>query len=234
MKSPARQFTRLLLCLVLCCPCVYGPAQSLTQPEDSIRILVIYGSRPAKGYPKQYKWFGGRAGGHVAIQIGPHKVLSFRSTKYVPWCHIRPRWQPRHFRSTFDLTDPESVWQTFNYYDDRDYDTATVKHLIVTIPITPVQRRKLDSISNAYLSFTPYDYAVLGMRCASATYEIMAQLGLFHRPFRHAVWLHLLYPRALRYYVLNELRHRNGDHPWRLYLSGASPERIWDYDWKLK
>jgi hypothetical protein len=54
-----------------------------TAVKDSVSLFFIYGSSPAKGFEKtERKWFGGIHGGHVAMEIAPNSLLSFRSTEY--------------------------------------------------------------------------------------------------------------------------------------------------------
>jgi hypothetical protein len=219
---------RIAACLCLCLLC----AKAFPQTPDSIRVLIIYGSEPAKGHPHEYKWFGGRPGGHVALQLGRDRVLSFAPTKYHPWCHIFPSSKHANFKSTFRTESVGAFWETFNYTGGR-YHIDSLKRLVVVIPITARQRKMLDSLSKAYLTRTPYDYAVVGMRCASATYEIIARLGVLDHPYKDHIWWHLLWPRDIRYELLKEARYGPKGKTWRIYQGKGSTARNWDYDRKI-
>ena len=219
MKIPAYLF--LLCCLKISAFC---------QTKDSVRILIIYGSEPARGYPSEYKWFGGRPGGHVVLQTGNDRVLSFAPTIYHPWCHIFPSRKPADFRSSFTTRSVSAFWQTFNYTHSRKYHVDSLRQLVVSIPITPTQRKKLDSLSRTYLSHPPYDYAVVGMRCASATYEILAQIGVFQHPYKQNIWWHVLFPRDLRYELLKEAHNNPSAKTWRIHQTTGCLSRNWDYD----
>ncbi|MBS1662149.1 MAG: hypothetical protein JST68_13985 [Bacteroidetes bacterium] len=215
----------LIICLVFC---LKGQAQSTPAggppggAPDSIKVLIIYGSKPIKGHPEERKWFGGRPGGHVVIQFSPDSVISFSPTRYRPVCHIFSRSKPDNFKSHFRIETPERFWRTFNCRKPRG--------MIISIPITPAQKQKLDSITATYLTNTPYDYAVFGMRCASASYEIIAQLGLLDKPYKRKIWWHLLYPRDIRYELVKEAKHGSTGHAWRVeYLEGLET-RKWDWD----
>src|SRR5690606_17094252 len=53
-----------------------------------------------------------------------------------------------------------------------------VKKICIRIPINNSQYNRLDSIMDRYLDSVPYDYAFLGFRCASSTYEILHKVGI--------------------------------------------------------
>lgn len=218
---------KLPLCLfLLSCLCI----SAFGQTKDSIRVLIIYGSEPAAGYSTEYKWFGGRPGGHVVLQTGRDRVLSFAPTVYHPICHIFPSRRPADFRSSFTTKSVGAFWQTFNYTHTRKFCVDSLRQLVVSIPITSIQRKRLDSLSRAYLAHPPYDYAVVGMRCASATYEILAQVGVFGHPYTQHIWWHLLFPRDLRYELLKEARNGGVARGWRVYQTKGCAARNWDYD----
>ncbi len=205
---------------------------TFAQNPDSVRVLIIYGSKPAKGHPQEYKWFGGRPGGHVAIQVDRDRVISFSPTKFRPICHIFARSKPSNFKSRYRIESVQRFWETFNYTGAR-YPVDSLKRMVVSIPVSPKQKRKLDSITAAYTTHVPYDYAVLGKRCASSSYEILAQLGLFDKPYKHHIWWHILYPRDIRYELMKEVKYGRGAGRWRVYQNSGSPSRKWDYDRKV-
>jgi hypothetical protein len=65
------------------------------------------------------------------------------------------------------------------------------------------------------------------MRCASATYEILAQIGVFQHPYKQNIWWHVLFPRDLRYELLKEAR---SNHHWTVHQTTGCAARNWDYD----
>lgn len=217
-----------IVCLLLC----FLSCKAFPQTPDSIRVLIIYGSKPAKGHPHEYKWFGGRPGGHVAIQIDRDRVLSFGPTKYHPICHIFSRSNAANFKSAYRIESVRRFWETFNYTGAR-YPIDSLKRMVVSIPVSSRQKRKLDSIASAYTTHVPYDYAVLGMRCASSTYEILEQLDLLDKPYKHYIWWHILFPRDIRYELLKEVKYGPSARTWRVYQNKGSSSRKWDYDRKV-
>jgi hypothetical protein len=185
---------------------------------DSIRVLFIYGSKPAKGFETtERKWFGGMIGGHVGMEIGPDSVLSFRSTEYP--CHFFPH---KKFSSLFEVKTLHGMWETF---PPHNYVVDDLKRVVFVIPVTRVQKRAIDSVARRYLHHAPYDYATAGMRCASATYEIMAQAGLF-RGYGRSTWWKILLPRDLREILFKRAKEEG----WTIRRFAGSAHRVWEDD----
>lgn len=191
---------------------------------DSIKVLFIYGSKPARGYEDiEPRWFGGIRGGHVAIQIAENRVLSFRSTEYP--CHVFGRVSKRKFASIFEYRTVQGAWQTF---PPHNYIIDSLQRSEVVIPISAAQRAVLDSLAATYTQQAPYDYAIFGMRCASAAYKVLQQIGVV-QAHRHGNWLRIFAPRALRK-RLYKLAYKNKDRGWikRTYTGGK--RRKWERD----
>ncbi|MEI9955698.1 MAG: hypothetical protein WDM90_05170 [Ferruginibacter sp.] len=45
---------------------------------------------------------------------------------------------------------------------------------------------------------SPYDYAVFGMRCAAATYDMLEKTGVVKKRSRMGKWVTFFYPQLLR------------------------------------
>jgi hypothetical protein len=128
---------------------------------DTVRVLFVYGSKPkAKG---EARWFGGIHGGHVSVQYG-NKFASF-----VPDGKFHLIRSKKHINSTF-ITETG---------DRFVFDTTESRYLIVSIPVDSIQKRRLDSLVEKRLKTSPYDYAFIGMRCASAAYELLSGAGIY-------------------------------------------------------
>jgi hypothetical protein len=190
-------------------------------PPDSVRIYFIYGSRPAKGYEdREIKWFGGIHGGHVAMEIAPNRLLSFRSTEYP--CHLFPH---KKFSSKWEIKTAHAMWETF---PPHNYNPEDLKRAVFTIPVTPAQKKTIDSLADQYLHNSPYDYATLGMRCASATYEILAKAGVF-KPYGSTTWWKIIMPKDLRVVLLQQVRDAKG-LGWGVTKYEGSRRRVWEGD----
>ncbi len=210
----------VVICLLLC-------ACSYAQMKDSIKVFFIYGSRPARGYKHiEPSWFGGIRGGHAAIQIGADKVLSFRSTKYP--CHIFGKRNKEKLASIYEYKTVHGAWETF---PPHNYIIDSMKRAEVVIPINAAQRRKLDSLAAVYTNSTPYDYAVFGIRCASATHDVLQQIGVV-KMHRHGNWLRIFTVRSLRRRLFRQT-NKNANAGWmkRIYKGGKS--RKWEKDFVI-
>jgi hypothetical protein len=196
-------------------------ASPMETPTDSVRVYFIYGSRPARSYEMtERKWFGGIHGGHVALEIAPDRILSFRSTEYP--CHLFPH---KRFSSTWEVKTIHGMWETFPPHNYREED---LKRAVFTIPVTATQKKIIDSLAERYLKRSPYDYATLGMRCASASYDILAKAGLF-KPYGSATWWKIIMPRDLRTALFRKTREA-GEKGWKVALYEGSKRRIWEED----
>lgn len=184
---------------------------SQTAESKTIKVHFLYGSKPAKGFKNtEYKWFGGIHGGHVYLQE-TDSLFSFY---------------------------PASNWHIFAYekdlggvfmMDDLEYwqkDTLSEKYATIIIPVTNEQLELYDSIRRKYLSKAPYDYAFFGMRCASATYDILSQIGILKRHSRFWNIYKFFYPKTLRKRIF-KLADRNN---WTVKKKQGSPSRKWERD----
>lgn len=204
-------------------PAISGAATSLPKEPaiDSVKVYFIYGSHPAKGYEKtERSWFGGIHGGHVALEIAPNKLLSFRSTEYP--CHVFPH---KHFSAMWEYKTIPQMWQTF---PPHNYIVKDLKRAVFTIPVTASQKHIIDSLAIAYLKHSPYDYATLGMRCASATYDILARAGLF-KEYGSSTWWKIIMPKDLRTILFKRVKD-SPDRTWRVDVFEGGTHRIWEED----
>jgi hypothetical protein len=224
-------------------PAKPAPSQKPTgdsTPEpytDSIRILCLYGSIPAKGFEGKEPMYGPKNifnkmskmhGGHASIEYAPDKALSFQPKQYTGVArsgHLTNRSNAKNFNSCFRIYTAQRAWTVLgNYYNNLD----SLRRATFVIPVTATQKKRLDSIAQAYVQKTPYDYSFLGMRCASASYEVLASAGIV-ADYKHNFWVNIFTTRRLRYILYKEYL-RNKDKGWRLYTSKGSQSREWEKD----
>jgi hypothetical protein len=130
------------------------------QQGDSIKLHFLYGSVPAKGHKKvEKKHFGGIKGGHVNIEANG-RVLDFLPGN----CPILPE----NRKPTGGFKINRSLY----------WDTATTRWLTIQIPVTREQLLQIEALFDVYSEETPYDYAVFGVRCAAATYDVLSAIGI--------------------------------------------------------
>jgi hypothetical protein len=181
-----------------------------------IYVHFLYGSKPAAKYRSvENKWFGGKLGGHVGIETDSNRVLHF-----LPSGGLHIIRHPLRPNSKFHLDDIKSFNSVFNNVPDSS------KTLRIRIPVSSSQLSFLDSLQNSYCSTPPYDYAFIGMRCGSSTYEILAQLGILRPMGKGRTMMKIFYPRRLRKRLIRLAEDRN----WQMTGKPGSIRRKWERD----
>jgi len=183
--------------------------------QDSIKVQFIYGSRPLKKYKlTEKKWFGGMLGGHVGIEGDSGKFYSFEIHGKNKIFNGKPD------NSIYKIETAEEFWSIMKTKED------SIKTTTVIIPVTEYQKQVFDSITSAYVKQVPYCYAVLGMRCAASTYDILARMGFFPQYSRFKTCIKIFYPRKLR----KRLFDKAGKNNWKIIRREGTPKRKWERD----
>jgi len=154
-------------------------------------------------------------GGHCGIEEQTNEVLSFTPHGTFHWFAKK---ENRHSSYAFDTEN--------EFYTILGGNPDSVKKAILYIPITNEQKILFDSISAAYVHQTPYDYALFGMRCAAATYEVLAQLNLLPRYSNSKTSRIIFYPKKLRRRLF-KLAKTNG---WKIERFEGTKKRKWQKD----
>jgi len=184
--------------------------------QDTLRVHFLYGSRPLKKYKDtEPKWFGGMLGGHVGIEGDSGRILNFVPRGKFHWF---PKSTNKHSAYTEYAFD--------RFYSVMGGNPDSNKKTIVYIPVTPRQKLRFDSISSAYLGQTPYDYALFGMRCGAAAYEILGQLAILPAYSYGKTYKKIFYPKKLRKRLLKKAK-ANG---WKIVSLNGSARRKWEKD----
>lgn len=202
---------KIMRLLILYFSLYFNPLFS--QDSSYLKVHFLYGSKPLKAYKNEPKWFGGILGGHVGIESDSGKILNFLP---VGKFHIFPKNKDKH--GTYALY---SSAQFYGYFGGNpDF----VKKTVVFIPISKQQKIQFDSLTNAYLKNTPYDYAFLGIRCGAASYEVLGQLGILPKYTLNKTKRLIIYPRKLRKRLLKKAMN-NG---WTIVRKQGSNQRKWE------
>ncbi|MBC7425967.1 MAG: hypothetical protein H7321_05475 [Bacteroidia bacterium] len=186
-----------------------------SQDTAYIKVHFLYGSKPLKKYKKsESKWFGGKLGGHVGVENGNGQIIDFiPSGKF----HIFPK-KDRH--STFTTHSIETFYSIFGS------DADSVKRAIVYIPVTAYQKKHFDSIAQLYLNQSPYDYALFGMRCGAAGYDLLSKINILPEYTVSKTSRKIFYPRRLRKKVF-KLADEKG---WKTENRKGGIMRKWEKD----
>jgi hypothetical protein len=113
-----------------------------------------------------------------------------------------------------------------DFYEILGGKLETNKSLIVHIPINTQQKLRFDSLVKAYTQNTPYDYAFMGFRCGSATYEGLALLDILPSLGAGTTKMRIFYPRLVRKKVIKLARKNN----WKMVTQAGSVTRKWEKD----
>ncbi|MFW6352576.1 MAG: hypothetical protein ACOC2E_09315 [Bacteroidota bacterium] len=143
-------------------------------------VKVLFLGRPScralKQKSPELKWFSGIFSGHVGIEFQPGRVVDFVSFGRFHWL---PKDENPHSKFVIrSLREFKTLFGT---------EAQAPKMTVVTIPISDEQQKDLAAIIDTYTRQTPYDYAFLGMRCASATYDMLSRAGIL--PTRSRLWM---------------------------------------------
>lgn len=188
-----------------------GDAYCQADSSAVINVHFLYGSRPKRKFKDtEVKSFGGLHGGHVSIQVG--------DTDY----GFGPTIMPVHL---FPKHRRQSVFEARELQGGARYSAGN-KTVTFVIPVSPKQLARLDSTHKAYCQTTPYDYAFFGMRCASATQNILALAGILKRKSRAVTILTAFYPKRLRKRLFKQAKA----HGYQVIRSEGKTTRKWERD----
>lgn len=177
--------------------------------QDTLTVYFLHGSKPKRAYKDtEQKWFGGKLGGHVGISVNDSEILNFLPTKG------GSLFNKKEFESKFVLSSESNFWNILGYVD-------SVTSTIIKIPISENQKTKFEIIKNNYLNNSPYDYALLGYRCGSSSYEILAQIHVLKPMTNKKTIYRIFYPRRLRKRLV---KHSN----YSISITQGSTKRKWE------
>lgn len=183
----------------------------------SIKVHFLYGSRPINKYKRtERKWFGGKLGGHVGIEIDSNEIINF-----LPYGAVSL------YPNEADPNSQFVIMNNNNFYGVLGGNPDSMKKMVIHLEISSNQKTLLDSITTKYLSKTPYDYAFFGMRCGSSTYDILSTIGILEK-FKSNKQLarRIFYPRRLRKRLLKMANEKG----WSTEINEGFKKRKWEKD----
>ncbi len=162
---------------------------------EEIVVHFIHGSYPNKNCSDQRKMVGGLLGGHIEIEIDSFVYgFEFRDKNSI---HIFSRKAEASYNS-------KSTMKTIG---DWSVETSLDKITSIHVPIDKTKKNELVKKLQLNNSSPPYDYSFFGMRCASATYEDLSNLGIFAKKSRLQYIVNAFYPRQLRKRMVQYAKH---------------------------
>ena len=173
-------------------------------------ICFLHGSMPYRTQQRsERKETGGYLGGHVSIVLDSIE-FGFTSDR------IKMFPSRRHPCGFFYCEEIKDFRQ----------DTVGLKYTIIEIPIDDTQYKGLINIIENYLGYPPYDYAFFGMRCASATYDVLSQIGVVKLKSRWGNIISNFYPKLLR----KKIRKMAKQNHYKMTIHNGKKTRIWEED----
>ena len=106
------------------------------------------------------------------------------------------------------------------------WDTTTSKWMTILIPVSNSQMQLLNTIFDTYPRKTPYDYAIFGMQCAAASYDVLSEIGMVKKINDRKNVVRNFYPKLLRKRMLKWAKENDLTV---LYHTGK-PSRKWESD----
>ncbi len=177
--------------------------------QQTIAVHFLYGSKPAKGYKgTEKKWFGGLKGGHVTIETGD-SIIGFQPGGN---CHVFGK---KEKANGYFIAKQKTNWVK---------DTVSLKYATVLIPVDENSYARMKTTLNNYLHKSPYDYAVFGMRCAAATYDILEDAGIVKQRTKMGKWVSFFYPQLLRRRILKIAQ----EHNYAVVRTNGRSSRVWE------
>lgn len=200
-------FQRSTALVILFCILTYGLTAQM------VLVHFIHGSKPRAAFRHtEKKWRGGLWGGHVGLEFESDCVVDFFPKGKVHWVAKRGRAEGQ-----FAVRNREGFWGYFGLPSD------SLRRTTVTIPISDEQSKRLGNLVWGYAQRSPYDYAFFGMRCTSASYDLLMESGILKKHARHSIVLRYFYPRKLRKHLLR-LANEQG---WEVWESAGGARRRW-------
>jgi hypothetical protein len=155
---------------------------------------------------------GGLLGGHVEIEVDSLVFgFEFEDPNHI---HLLSKKDPGSYNSKF-TKKTKTFWLQ---------ETSLDKMTSVYIPVTETQKETLLNKLQQHHLEVPYDYSFFGMRCASSTYEDLAEIGIFPLKSRRQYILNAFYPRLLR----NKLWSWANKNNLEVVLKSGIECRVWE------
>jgi hypothetical protein len=189
---------------------------AIAQPSNYIAVHFLYGSVPKKQFKQtENKWWGGLYGGHVGVGIDSNTILHFLPKGKFHYIAIN-----NNKHSQFNIDDFKSFYSVFGGNADSN------KKTIVYIPADSIALQKFKNIQQAYLKYSPYDYAFLGMRCAAAARDVLGATSILPKRQTWYIGSRYFVPIFFRTKILR-LAKKN---KWPVYKCKGGTKRKWEKD----
>jgi hypothetical protein len=181
-------------------------------------VRIAHGSRPHPQHRDTEKhWLGGMYGGHVVIELDSFAYgFNFRSQRV----HIFPRKNESRRKGVFEKDNAAALLHGW-----RNLEMTSVY-----VPLNDSAYTALKQQLETLHKHPDFDYAFLGMRCASTAYMLLSKVGVFEPSGKFKSMRKAFHPKALRKRLLKSAHQNN----YRVVVQQGSKTRIWEGEKKGK
>jgi hypothetical protein len=180
--------------------------------EKKFSIHFLYGSRPRKEYrDTEEKVRGGLLGGHIWLQPDDY-VYGFEPLDKCK-VHFFPK---KKFNGIY----------TKDHFSEWKLSISNQKITSIEIPLSDGNHIIMKGLLEDYHTKAPYDYAILGMRCGAATYQLLSETEFFPPASYFVSTIKIPWPRILRKKLLKMTSEKN----YRITRQQGTDRRIWEED----
>lgn len=187
------------------------PLAGYSQP-DSVRVVILHGSRPKKQFKKEeYKMLGGMLGGHVVLQVDSLVYgYNFHSR------HVHPFARQRRSKMA-GIMEKDEAAETLRRWKGQAVT-------IITVPVTPQQKARVFHIADSLHRAPAFDYAFFGMRCAATAHYLLGETGAVKKTKHFGSIVKAFHPKQLRRKLVRIAERKK----YRIETQPGSPRRKWE------
>lgn len=180
--------------------------------RDSVRVLILHGSRPKKQFKKEeYKMLGGMYGGHVVLQIDS---LAYGYNFYSGHVHPFARKRKNKMAGIMEKEDAAETLQNWR----------NARVTIITVPVTSEQKFRIFQIADSLHRAPAFDYAFFGMRCAATAYYLLGETGAVKKTRHFGSIVKAFHPKQLRRKLVRIAKRKN----LKVQTQPGSSRRKWE------
>lgn len=155
---------------------------------------------------------GGLLGGHIYFQL-KNQLYGFEPLNNTAF-HILPRIKSTRFNSMV----------TKEHVNDWRQHSRHLKFTSIEVSISQPRYVYLKNTLKRFKKHPPFDYALLGVRCASFTHYVLTKCGICHSAGIVDSILRYPYPRKFRFHLIHKAQKKG----WGISETTGSDTRVWE------
>lgn len=187
---------------------------NLAVAQHQLVVRIAHGSRPHPQHRDTEKhWLGGIYGGHVVIELDSFAYgFNFASRRV----HIFPRIKSENKVGVFEKDNALALMENW----------SSLQVTSVFVPLSDSDYTALKAELERIHKHPDFDYAFMGMRCASTAYMLLSHVDVFEHSGQIKSMRKAFHPKALRKRLVKVANTKG----YRIEVQRGYPERIWEGD----